>query len=85
MPNETTSETLLERDELEGKHYPLYIERAVFIILLFLAIFSGKWMWDNSELNRILLWVITIVILPIAVLIFTECFGRALQKIRSRD
>ena len=85
LPSESVIKTLLEREEFEGNIYPLFIERIVFLLLVIVAILLGVWMWDYSKLNKYVLWVITIVILPIVVLSLTEGFGRIMQKFRFRD
>ena len=85
LPSESVVKTLLEREELEGDIYPLFIERIVFLLLVIVAILLGLWMWNHSKLNEFVLWAITIVILPIGVLSLTEGFGRIMQKIRFKD
>lgn len=67
-------------DDVIGKPHPMWLERAGVLALVSGAIFLGRWMWMNEPLSEPLMWIGSICVLPLAVLLLSESWGRFLQR-----
>lgn len=78
MSSETN--TLLHRDELQGKRYPLYFERAVLILALVAMFFLHPVVLSmvDGTLGMLVAWCG----LPLFLLLCAEMIGRLVQSMQ---
>ncbi|MBT3772049.1 MAG: hypothetical protein HOE92_02815 [Euryarchaeota archaeon] len=83
--DQSSTLTLVGRAETLGKKYPSWIEKAILILGIAIAIIFGDWMWQSSGWPKSLLWLTSICLLPLFATLFTDLFSRIIYYIHSSN
>ena len=73
---------MTEDNEIDiiGRAHPMWLEKAGVLALVVAAILIGRRMWLDEWLPEALMWPVSICMLPLAVVLLAEAWGRLLQK-----
>jgi hypothetical protein len=58
----------------------MWLEKLGVVALIAAAIYACRWMWLNEPMPDAVMWGFSICILPLAVLMLGEKWGRFIQK-----
>ena len=76
------SKTILGREEISGKKYPMIVEKVILLagLILFILTFSDVFgQFDNKLISSL----VAFIIYPFMILFTTEMIGRTIQKVHN--